>query len=1018
MTKVISIPSYYIRRAVSFFLALMFVLSTILTGTLGWMSLSQIVLGEAYGRGEGLPVRLLKLEKDAAGNETERVISGAEFYLYKTAEAEDIQIGGRYVTDADGMIELRLKPGDYYFVETDPGYFFTYDQDSSGNITRYPFAITGNETAGVSVTAYNRRLTGSLHITKTVQNADGKALTEEQRNTEFEFTVTFSGPGEIAANDTYTYKIDSGEAQSLINGGKLRLKHGQKAVFDELPAGLSYVAVETPATGYISSGDNHAGNILPGGTTAAFVNTYGSETGIETGSLKITKEVYNANGKLLTLKQRAAKFEFTAVIGEATYTFSLRNGESKRFDNIPEGIAYTVTEKDYSAEGYSTIIQEYEGFVAAGASPILLPFVNVYGAETEGKQGNLKFSKTVLCDAIDRDAEFEFRVALSGIEDGPISVLINGEVKEFSLVNGELSVFLKHGDMAFIPNLPAGTCVCITEKRVEGYTSVLTVAKGFIVGNMTSAAAFLNCKNKPVAPAKDTSLILKKVAAGEGFDLNKEFEFTIIVNGKILPQKIKLKAGQQSAPVPLKVGDHYIVIEKDCIGDGYVRSSITKGTGTATVAPITVTQTNTYIKRVMITVSGEKTWDKKGHTVSLPSAITIYLKNGNTLVATGNVTSDKDGKWSYSAAAPKYGNDGKEIKYSVAEAPLQNWTPAYSGYNIKNTYVPLVTGNEVSVRVTKVWQDDGKNRPGSMQVQLYKDGKIHGLPVNLSALNGWTKTWTGLEKGPIWTVDEVHVPTGYTKTISGDATNGFTITNRRGGATEEKTSVKVTKVWQDNNSPSRPKSVSVQLYKDNTASGNAVTLNAANNWSYTWTNLDKGPAWRVDEVAVPAGYDKTVTGSAASGFIITNATAPTHAGTVVVSGQKIWNHGSNTPANYPNYVTVLVKDGNTIVVQRAISAADNWSWSFTLDKFDNAGKEIRYTVDEVAISGYSKKVEGYNLINTYELKDPGKPDPGPDTGIKGDIALWATLMLLSMAALVVTVMHIRKPKYQPKYLIK
>ena len=64
-----------------------------------------------------------------------------------------------------------------------------------------------------------------------------------------------------------------------------------------------------------------------------------------------------------------------------------------------------------------------------------------------------------------------------------------------------------------------------------------------------------------------------------------------------------------------------------------------------------------------------------------------------------------------------------------------------------------------------------------MQVQLYKEGEAFGNPVILKSDNGWTYVWNELDKTFNWTVDELNVPANYIKTISGDAENGYIITN-------------------------------------------------------------------------------------------------------------------------------------------------------------------------------------------------------------------------------------------------
>ena len=55
----------------------------------------------------------------------------------------------------------------------------------------------------------------------------------------------------------------------------------------------------------------------------------------------------------------------------------------------------------------------------------------------------------------------------------------------------------------------------------------------------------------------------------------------------------------------------------------------------------------------------------------------------------------------------------------------------------------------------------------------------------------------------------------------------------------EYTSVSVKKVWDDSDDQDglRPNSIDVQLYANGKKSGDVVTLTAADNWTYTWTNL-------------------------------------------------------------------------------------------------------------------------------------------------------------------------------------
>ena|GEM_PF-6139933 len=97
-----------------------------------------------------------------------------------------------------------------------------------------------------------------------------------------------------------------------------------------------------------------------------------------------------------------------------------------------------------------------------------------------------------------------------------------------------------------------------------------------------------------------------------------------------------------------------------------------------------------------------------------------------------------------------------------------------------NTKEDILSPDTISVKATKVWDDDNNPaRPRSIVVQLLKDGMAYGNPIALDARNGWTYTWDSLEKDAVWSVDEIDVPDGYAKSISGNTTDGFVITNKR-----------------------------------------------------------------------------------------------------------------------------------------------------------------------------------------------------------------------------------------------
>lgn len=87
-------------------------------------------------------------------------------------------------------------------------------------------------------------------------------------------------------------------------------------------------------------------------------------------------------------------------------------------------------------------------------------------------------------------------------------------------------------------------------------------------------------------------------------------------------------------------------------------------------------------------------------------------------------------------------------------------------------------------------------------------------------------------------------------------------------------SVDVKKVWAGSGSHNHPAEVTVQLYQDRAAYGDPVILNDSNGWQYVWTDLPSGADWTVDEVWIPAGYDKSVSREGNSWTIVNTRERP------------------------------------------------------------------------------------------------------------------------------------------------
>ena len=108
---------------------------------------------------------------------------------------------------------------------------------------------------------------------------------------------------------------------------------------------------------------------------------------------------------------------------------------------------------------------------------------------------------------------------------------------------------------------------------------------------------------------------------------------------------------------------------------------------------------------------------------------------------------------------------------------------------------------------------------------------------------------------------------------------------------------------------------------------------------------------------------------------------------------------------------MLVYADGTLVLQQQVTAENNWRYRFELPKYNDAGKEILYTVDEAEVEHYDKAVEGYDLVNTYHPDSPldsGGPDESPQTGDNSHLGLWIFLLIASFCGLIVTTRRRRK----------
>lgn len=185
-----------------------------------------------------------------------------------------------------------------------------------------------------------------------------------------------------------------------------------------------------------------------------------------------------------------------------------------------------------------------------------------------------------------------------------------------------------------------------------------------------------------------------------------------------------------------------------------------------------------------ISVEGKKIWnDNNDQDGKRPDQIVINLLKNGVKFKSKTVKKSEEGrwlKWKFEGL-DKYEN-GKEIKYTITEEAINGYSTEILGYDVKNTRTP----GQTSVQVTKTWKDQNNKdgmRPKKVRIRLLANGvEILGKILELSEMNGWTGTFTKLPinkngKKIEYTVKEEPVGNGYQSFVTGNAKEGFVITN-------------------------------------------------------------------------------------------------------------------------------------------------------------------------------------------------------------------------------------------------
>lgn len=168
-----------------------------------------------------------------------------------------------------------------------------------------------------------------------------------------------------------------------------------------------------------------------------------------------------------------------------------------------------------------------------------------------------------------------------------------------------------------------------------------------------------------------------------------------------------------------------------------------------------------YVERDGKAAQDTKTTDADGKAYFKELSAGLYLVLGDRA---------EDDTYKYEAEASLIAlpdlDEGDQWVYDVTASPKYEKEPLKPDDNVTQK------------KVIKIWKDDNsKNRPKDIRVQLLKDGKVADT-VTLNADNNWKYQWDNLDNSAAWQVVEQTVPSGYTVAVEKEA-DTFTITNTK-----------------------------------------------------------------------------------------------------------------------------------------------------------------------------------------------------------------------------------------------
>ncbi|WP_164827630.1 DUF7601 domain-containing protein [Paenibacillus ehimensis] len=571
-------------------------------------------------------------------------LGGVIFTLYEPDGITEVTKG---TTGSDGKLSLFAKAGLYVLKQTyiDPITYLpttTVYQVRVASTPWNPIWVDGVEVTSAKPLVVPTPVweTGHLKLDTAIE---GKAA---DLNKEFEYTITFSN------GKSYAY---SGAISGTVpSGGTVKLKGGQAITIKDIPDGIAYTIVQK---GYTDEGY---------ATDPADLKRTGSIVANETVEAKFVNGKY-LPGKL-TIGQTVAgngadknkAFEFTVTFegagGGKTYTYttsggttgtigsggkiSLKHGETAVIDGIPKDTIYTVTETDYTDDGYTTNWPDRQttGIIAEEGDH------KEEVVNTRMVYGGLLIGQTVEGSGADKNKEFEFTVQFPDAAADEAYAYTKSDGTTGTIRSGE-TITLKHGQTVAVEGIPSGVRYIVTQTDYsgEGYTTdpVNWTHSGTIMEKKIAEARFVNARHlsgkltltadPAVVPGNGTSpsQLTATLTDHEGKPVANQDVIFILPDQSEVTAKTDAEGKAVIPYTPPKLDaatpeDHHITAKVDSLTEGKLTA-----TTKVTAVPAAITgvlrdnTTGEVIPNATVVITNEANGEK--HTITTDAAGAYFL---------------------------------------------------------------------------------------------------------------------------------------------------------------------------------------------------------------------------------------------------------------------------------------------------------------------------------------------------------------------------------------------------------